>query len=658
MSIKFKLGFFITGLSLIICIMFIGTFYTTQSQKSDGLVINLAGRQRMLSQKMSKELFLFVAENRNEKMGTAVKNTMRVFDMTLNALINSGDAPLSLNPEDTSYGSCPKPTEPTASQLIKVEKIWKVFSEHMNIVLSNTKDSKASLNYIQNHNLTLLKEMNTAVGMLQALAEKKVTQLIFFQTLCIFAGILLMVISFLGLISLFRRLNTTISITKGLAEGNMTIRAKIKRNDEISQVRLASNKLAKYLDDMLTQVHGSSSTIDKSTGLLEKLSKDLFSSAQNMSDHSNTVATAAEEMNTNMSSIAAASEETTTNIGMVAAAAEEMSSTISEIASNADKAQTISKEAVVEAQTANEKVQDLEKTAATISKVTETINSIADQTNLLALNATIEAARAGEAGKGFAVVANEIKDLANQTAEATKEITEQIDGIQNSSKQTINVISSITSTINNINEIVTTISSAISEQAQATTEVSTNINQAAAGIKEVNENIAQASTVNSEVTKDITNIHAQSDEVTIHSQDVREIGKEMLVNAQSLYKIVQQFTINPGTFDIGAVKLAHFNWKLKLSAVLAGIQQMNPEDVPDHHTCEFGKWFDNVSDELKQHPAYEKIEIHHEAIHKIIGEVIGLNNQNNQTAAKEKISEFEKIRKKLFAALDEIYIAE
>jgi len=656
MSIKLKLGAMISGLSVIIGLMFLITWYTTNAQKSDGLVINLAGRQRMLSQKISKELMTFSVSGGQKALAASAQNSIKIFDVTLNALINSGKAPLSLNLEGANFGFCPKPEEPVTSQLLKVKKIWDDFSKHAHLIIANPKDHAKSLAYVQANNTLLLKEMNTGVGMMQAQAEQKVKNLIFYQTIGIMVGILLLLTCFFVLISLFKRLEQTIELTKGMADGDMTLRADIIKNDEIGQIKKSSNSLAKYLDDMLTRVFGNSSTIDNSTGLLATLSKDLSGSAMNMSERCNSVAAAAAQMNANMSAIAAASEETSTNINMVASAAEEMTSTIQEIASNTDHAQKITQEAVQEAKSANESVQNLGTAADTISKVTDTINNIAEQTNLLALNATIEAARAGEAGKGFAVVANEIKDLAEQTADATKEIKQRIDGIQASSHTTIDVISSITTTIDQVSEIVDTITTAISEQAQATTEISTNVSQAATGIQEVNENISQASTVNSEVTEDIQNINNQSDEVASHSQDVSEVGTEMLSNAQQLYDLVHEFKINPGTFDIGAVKIAHFNWKINLSAVLSGLKKMSSDDVPDHHSCEFGKWFDNVSDELKRHPVYAQIGEHHKAVHEKVGEAIDLYNQNKRADAHAKVDEFEKVRKKLFTALDEFYI--
>jgi Methyl-accepting chemotaxis protein len=133
--------------------------------------------------------------------------------------------------------------------------------------------------------------------------------------------------------------------------------------------------------------------------------------------------------------------------------------------------------------------------------VTETIADISEQTNLLALNATIEAARAGQAGKGFAVVAAEIKALALQTAEATKEIGSKIGNVQTATGESVSAIQEIVTIIDEINKIVTSVAAAIEEQTATTQEISTNVSQAAEGVQEVNQNVNQASTVAGEVSR-------------------------------------------------------------------------------------------------------------------------------------------------------------
>jgi methyl-accepting chemotaxis protein len=187
--------------------------------------------------------------------------------------------------------------------------------------------------------------------------------------------------------------------------------------------------------------------------------------------------------------VAAASEEASTNVQSVASATEQMASSITEISRQVQDSARMAGDAVHEARKTNDRVSELSKAAARIGDVVELINNIAGQTNLLALNATIEAARAGEAGRGFAVVASEVKALAEQTAKATGEIGQQINGIQSATQDSVNAIKEISGTIEKLSEISSAIAAAVEQQGAATQEISRNVQQAAQGTQQVSSNI-------------------------------------------------------------------------------------------------------------------------------------------------------------------------
>ena len=228
---------------------------------------------------------------------------------------------------------------------------------------------------------------------------------------------------------------------------------------------------------------------------------------------------------------------------MVSAAAEEITSTINEIAQNTEKTRVTSNEAADKAKSTLSNINDLTKSALEIGKVVETINDISEQTNLLALNATIEAARAGEAGKGFAVVASEIKALARQTAEATLDIKEKIDQIQNSTKKSVSEIQHVTTAILSANEMIDTVAASVKEQSATTKEIARNVNQAALGIQEVTTNVTQSSVVASEIAKDIVNVNNSSNEMFINSQTVTKDSEGLSDLSKELNKTVDQFVI-------------------------------------------------------------------------------------------------------------------
>jgi len=213
--------------------------------------------------------------------------------------------------------------------------------------------------------------------------------------------------------------------------------------------------------------------------------------------------------------VAAAAEQSLNNAQMVATATDKLSGSIRQIAGQMEKSRTVVGEAVRAADNASATVEDLAQAMAAIDHVVQLIADIAGQTNLLALNATIEAARAGEAGKGFAVVANEVKNLANQTARQTTEITDRIAHLGEMARKVAEAIQSTVGRVQDVEVIATEVAQSVQEQQAATDQISRNVSQSAIAAREVSDRIV-------EVADEAVNTGRQAGQVEKMLQDMAE----------------------------------------------------------------------------------------------------------------------------------------
>jgi len=283
------------------------------------------------------------------------------------------------------------------------------------------------------------------------------------------------------------------------AEGDFTGEIKVKSADEIGDLANSLNNMARQLRALISNI---------------------ITNAQTLAAHSEELAASAEE---------------------VSATVEEVASTTNEVASMAEKSMenanitaNESKKAVEVAETGgntvrmtidkmnfisesvskvNESIQSLGELSAKIGNITDVITGIADQTNLLALNAAIEAARAGDQGRGFAVVAEEVRKLAEQSADAAKEIGQLITQIQAGVEAAIRSMEQSSSEVGEGVQLASDAGNALQDIIRAINKNISLIEEITAGAKQTSEGTQQLSASNEQVTSTIQQVAGATQEL-------------------------------------------------------------------------------------------------------------------------------------------------
>ncbi len=346
--------------------------------------------------------------------------------------------------------------------------------------------------------------------------------------------------------------------------------------------------------------------------LMVQMKRDVSETVQQV----HTMASSVEEMRAAVGEIARNSETATTE----AQASEESAGTGRQMAGNATAAMDQMTRAV---NTAKIEVSELAAASDQIGDIVKQIERIAAQTNLLALNATIEAARAGDAGKGFAVVASEVKALANQTARATEDIRGRIANVRGKVEGIIAAMDESVATVGTGRSVVDGLAGSLEE-------IGRNVNSVSSRMAEIAGVLTQQTAASQEVARSASTV---SDIARKNATEIDGVLKAMDTLSRSLNTQVGTFSDLGDLAIIEIAKNDHAMFKKSVIDAVAGNSDITADDLPDHHNCKLGRWYDTAHETIRRLPAYAGIREPHKRVHDAGKTVLRLLRDNRQQDA-------------------------
>lgn len=377
------------------------------------------------------------------------------------------------------------------------------------------------LNDLQNEERALLEQRTASMNAAKSLS------LTILLVGGLIATVLAISVAFMFSRSIAGRLQQVVEVARNVAQGRLDSTIERAGGDEIGTLLNAFATMQERLREMIGQIRA---------GAVQ-----LVSAAQNISSASTQLSVSTQEQSQAASSMAATVEELTVSINHVADNANEAHGLSSDSGRQSAEGGAVIQETLVSMQRIADTVQGaavqiavLGQHSDQISSIVNVIKEIADQTNLLALNAAIEAARAGEQGRGFAVVADEVRLLAQRTANSTQEITEMIKKIQQGTR----------SAVSNMEIGVQQVSSGV-EQASQAGEAIVAIRQASASVVGVVDQISLAlreqTVASQDVARNVERIAQMSMENSEAVADTSRTAQGLQQLAVSLEKHVASF---------------------------------------------------------------------------------------------------------------------
>lgn len=415
------------------------TLTTIQDQQSDSLVIDMAGRQRMLNQRQLTQLILSTGQFRTEQTqelleGTASEvtrnidhqQTRKVLYESLQSLINGGPLKNLLTGEIVQVP--PAPTAEIRSSLVEQKQVLEEFAAKADEFLkleSNDPRYLPTLKELLELNYQVDIQSNESVKLLSANSRVKIAAMMQWETaIGVLVAMLGSVFSWLIARGIVTPLGSVVNVAQTIAEGDLRApKLTIASGDEVGQLAAVFNQMVDTLKDLT----GQTVTV---TGNLNAAAAEILASTQQQAAGTKQQAATVQEITSTMEEVRQSGIQISEKAQQVASAAE-LTSTSSTSGLKAVQETNGTMEAIREqVEEVAENIVSLSEKTQAVGEIIATVNDIAERSNLLALNAAIEAAGAGDQGSRFSVVANEIKNLADQAKDSTVQVRTILGEIQ------------------------------------------------------------------------------------------------------------------------------------------------------------------------------------------------------------------------------------
>lgn len=520
---RLSIGKKLTALTLlfvaVISVMVVYISFTLEQQKSDGTVVNIAGRQRMLTQKFTKEFFLAYQQAQAGKTAldrSQLDKTERLFEISLTALSDGGET--FDDPGMTQPLQLPGTQSPEIrQQLEQVAELWQSLKKEVADSQSSTQVGER-LQSINAFSVKTLVAMNKAVGMFAAEADGKVQSMLANQkwiwaAAVMASGLIAWLIAQAIIVPLAQVLETTRQIAGGdLRRTHQGYRTR----DELGQFTEQVESMRQALTGIITAVQQNSQQMSHSSEQIAAMSTDISGSSRREQESARQVLTATD-------SLQQIADVVSNNIEIANATADQTRQfAVDGIAVVHEGIRELA-EAVASVNHTAEEMTELHQATGQINEIIVSIHNIADQTNLLALNAAIEAARAGAQGRGFAVVAEEVRSLAGRTAVSTTQITELIKRLTDQVEEAVASMQQVVEKVN--------CSQTRSQQTVAAFESMTD------GINRTNHNTQEIARFNQEQMQQLSSLRERLDDLLLVLADSSQKADSSSMVATDLHMV-------------------------------------------------------------------------------------------------------------------------